>query len=324
MKFCLKLTPVLQSLLVAVLVALLMLPAAANAVTLDFTRDEFGVTISGTVTADDASLDDNILEDSELTSWTVGWTGNDEINAFTLSSDDGDELNAFSFDFTTEDLMFSFGDTTDPKIFVVYGVVSDKEIVELNNIFQGVGGGLCAGTCTGTWVFGNISDWHDRDNPSGTGDYEGITDYYNNGWILNPSPAGIECRTVSGDVDADDTGEVMSAYDVTTGCICKKADQSDNTCNDYEARYFFGWTPWLDRDNPSGTGDYEDINAHVREGKLGCSDPVNIQCRRISDGVDAAETGEILTCDTSYGFKCKLDDNNGSCSDYEVRFYCTY
>ena len=48
------------------------------------------------------------------------------------------------------------------------------------------------------------------------------------------------------------------------------------------------WTPWLDRDNVSGYGDYETVADFIKEGKLkDCEKPTMIEGRVISTGVPA-------------------------------------
>lgn len=83
-----------------------------------------------------------------------------------------------------------------------------------------------------------------------------------------------------------------------------------------------GWTEWLDRDQPSNTGDYEPIRLHAHEGNS-CTTPTAVACRRKSDQLHAAFTGEKIRCDTEYGFACRrADQPDNQCFDYEVRFYC--
>ena len=86
---------------------------------------------------------------------------------------------------------------------------------------------------------------------------------------------------------------------------------------------FTGWTQWFDRDDPSGTGDYETL-VNLREEHLGviCDSPIQIECRVKSTQEDYTTTGETVTCNTETGFMCRLNQNGGSCLDYEVRFYC--
>jgi subtilisin family serine protease len=81
------------------------------------------------------------------------------------------------------------------------------------------------------------------------------------------------------------------------------------------------WTPWLDRDDPSGTGDWEQLSDFRAAGNNICNGatPIGIECRTLS-GVDWRNTGQTYTCDRTIGGICQ---NNGqSCLDYQVRFLC--
>ncbi len=79
------------------------------------------------------------------------------------------------------------------------------------------------------------------------------------------------------------------------------------------------WTPWLNRDNPGGKGDYETKQAFVKSGKA-CADPLAVECRR-RDG--RAEARQRVTCNRSEGARClNAEQPDGSCPDYEVRFLC--
>jgi hypothetical protein len=82
-----------------------------------------------------------------------------------------------------------------------------------------------------------------------------------------------------------------------------------------------GWTVWLNRDTPSGSGDYETLSDFVKTGQS-CANPSAIECRRISDKKIFSETGEKVTCDKTKGLICLTSDNSPECSNYEVRFYC--
>ena len=61
------------------------------------------------------------------------------------------------------------------------------------------------------------------------------------------------------------------------------------------------WTIWFDRDNPGGTGDYEDI-ATIRQwypNKMeGCDEITQIECRVKSTQEDYTTTGQNVTCNT--------------------------
>jgi hypothetical protein len=82
------------------------------------------------------------------------------------------------------------------------------------------------------------------------------------------------------------------------------------------------WTPWIDRDDPTGNGDGEHLGAMMQEGYPVCANPTAVDCRRIVDGIDWTQTGEVGSCTTA-GFVClNADQPDQQCDDYEVRFYC--
>lgn len=79
------------------------------------------------------------------------------------------------------------------------------------------------------------------------------------------------------------------------------------------------WTKWLDRDNPSGKGDYETLSDLISEG-LAQPNPGAIQCQTLA-GIDWSQTGEVYTCTTAGGGRCvNADQPDGRCQDYQVRF----
>lgn len=79
------------------------------------------------------------------------------------------------------------------------------------------------------------------------------------------------------------------------------------------------WTGWLNRDVPDGNGDGEHFGLFTG---MPCKAPLTAECRRRSDGVDWARTGEVMRC-TAAGSNClKADQPDGQCDDYEVRFAC--
>lgn len=82
-----------------------------------------------------------------------------------------------------------------------------------------------------------------------------------------------------------------------------------------------GWTPWYDRDDPSGTGDWE-----LRSLQSGvCDAPTSVQCQTVT-GLALWQTGEVVSCSASDGLLCRNSDQpDGWCNhDYRVRFYCPY
>lgn len=83
-----------------------------------------------------------------------------------------------------------------------------------------------------------------------------------------------------------------------------------------------GWTAWLNRDGPSGGGDGEHLSEFVAAGTV-CSKPLAAQCRRVSDKKPWMLTGEVYACSAEAGGNCiNANQPDGTCDDYEVRFYC--
>ncbi|XP_054650853.1 uncharacterized protein LOC129191490 [Dunckerocampus dactyliophorus] len=177
------------------------------------------------------------------------------------------------------------------------------------------------------------TQWFDRDNPSGSGDYETLgslrREYPD---AICPKPYEIEVQTTSG-MSMASTGDVITVADTTRGFICRNSAQRHGRCSDYRVRFrcpldFCNppacWTPWFDRDNPSGHGDYETL-CHLRREYPGqiCPNPFDIEVQTTS-GMSMTSTGNIITlADTITGFICKNSvQRYGSCEDYRVRFQC--
>ncbi|XP_028295532.1 mucin-5B-like isoform X3 [Gouania willdenowi] len=179
------------------------------------------------------------------------------------------------------------------------------------------------------------TQWFDRDDPSGTGDWETLTNLRNeNPGKICPKPANIEVVTLSGN-SVIQTGEVIYKMDTTTGFVCKKNDQPDKKCEDYKVRFRCShpycddgacWTQWFDRDDPSGSGDWETLTNLRNEnpGKI-CPKPADIEVETLS-GNSVVQTGEVIyKMDTTTGFVCKKNDQpDKKCEDYKVRFRCSH
>ncbi|XP_078681206.1 uncharacterized protein LOC144916087 isoform X3 [Branchiostoma floridae x Branchiostoma belcheri] len=181
------------------------------------------------------------------------------------------------------------------------------------------------------------TDWFDRDNPTGTGDWETLSDLQNeNPGRICDSPTGIQARVIGTGQDASTTGEYFAFYDPVNGFVCRKEDQKDGVCLDYEVRFCCpdvvpdcpegSWTGWFDRDNPSGTGDWETLT-NLRRENMGqiCFAPTAVHARVISTQVEASLAGEDwFAYDTTTGFVCRTQDqeDEDECLDYEVRFCC--
>ncbi|XP_051895336.1 uncharacterized protein LOC127583413 [Pristis pectinata] len=209
------------------------------------------------------------------------------------------------------------------KVFLVFITIT---ILCPNNYVAG----LHISTCK--------TEWFDRDNPSGQGDYEDLNNLRNEfPNHICTHPVACEVETTSG-VPASQTGENIRRCNVSTGFICVNNEQSDGRCEDYRIRFTCPQsfcavttppvstckTEWFDRDNPSGQGDYEDLNNLRNEfpNRI-CTHPVACEVETTS-GVPTSQTGEnIRRCNVSDGFFCvNNEQSDGRCEDYRIRFTC--
>ena len=98
---------------------------------------------------------------------------------------------------------------------------------------------------------GDWTSWLDRDNPSGNGDYE-LTSYLKSDGLLCDCPVDIEARvkyTTSPIFDpfSPPSSDNLRRFNPQSGLVCVRADQDDNTCSDYEVRFFCENFPPNDR-----------------------------------------------------------------------------
>jgi len=80
--------------------------------------------------------------------------------------------------------------------------------------------------------------WHDRDDPTVTGDWE-VRDHYKPSGTcagLKTPPTAIQGRLVKSKLPWTSSGEVLSV-DPDDGLICENRLQVDKFCEDYEVRY---------------------------------------------------------------------------------------
>eukprot|EP00058_Branchiostoma_floridae_P004026 XP_002589514.1 hypothetical protein BRAFLDRAFT_88385 [Branchiostoma floridae] len=84
------------------------------------------------------------------------------------------------------------------------------------------------------------NNYHISINHGATGDWETLTslrEVEENPGRICPAPTDIQARVISTGQDASMTGEQFAFYDTTTGFVCRKEDQKDNTCLDYGVRF---------------------------------------------------------------------------------------
>ncbi|KAK7882738.1 hypothetical protein WMY93_028912 [Mugilogobius chulae] len=191
-------------------------------------------------------------------------------------------------------------------------------------------------------VPGCWTGWFDRDDPSGTGDWETLADLRRQypGRICD-RPLAIEALTTAG-ASVASTGNVISVYNTVSGFVCENSKQSVGYCSDYKVRFMCPvefcypggthqllspgcWTGWFDRDDPSGTGDWETLADLRRQypGRI-CDRPLAIEALTTA-GASVASTGNVISVISPVtGFVCVNTEQllGKVCADYRVRFYC--
>jgi hypothetical protein len=140
------------------------------------------------------------------------------------------------------------------------------------------------------------------------------------GNTFQPSTSNYSCASTSGwgQDDSCSVGSLGSAYFSVFNYRWDTNSAYDLVIDKAPG----AWTPWLDRDDPEGGGDGEHLSEFVSAGQV-CAKPLAAQCRRVSDKAYWVKTGENYTCSPSAGGVCnKAQQPDGTCDDYEVRFYC--
>uniref|UniRef100_A0A673N032 Si:dkey-205h13.2 n=1 Tax=Sinocyclocheilus rhinocerous TaxID=307959 RepID=A0A673N032_9TELE len=180
-------------------------------------------------------------------------------------------------------------------------------------------------TISGTPVLppGNIFQvWFDSDNPNTNGgDSELLTVLLSvyHGYIC-PNPLGIEAQTISGQPAIFQTILTETCF-----LICL-------LCADYKVRFTCpeDWcssecmTPWFDRDNPGGLGDYETLSLTLITYPLQvCAQPIAIEVATISGTPVLPPGNNFQVFDPLQGFECVNNQQGGGvCQDYKVRYTC--
>ncbi len=157
--------------------------------------------------------------------------------------------------------------------------------------------------------------------------------------ILKPTPLAGKCWVCIEDQFVSGIKDPNQWSQFTVGVRQNGAAKGDFSCRGpqspgpYEPvsqpTLYLQWTRWLNRDGPSGSGDFETLRDHRRERpREVCEAPVDIECRVRSSG-EIVKTGilaggEVLTCDKTVGAVCdnRKQPPGARCRDYEVRFAC--
>ncbi|MEQ1498501.1 MAG: hypothetical protein ABL914_07550 [Novosphingobium sp.] len=147
--------------------------------------------------------------------------------------------------------------------------------------------------------------WLNRDNPGGSGDWENAA-----GMVT-----GFECQIIA-------TGQStvgMAGYTCSvSGSVCQNT--AARRCQDTQVRFTFDdkrghshVTPWLNRDNPGGTGDWELFSNFFK-----------VNCRFTVGGQPITTAGPAYTCGTpdsrSGGIGLNAKNGGKPVQDFEVEF----
>uniref|UniRef100_A0A4W3I6Y4 WxxW domain-containing protein n=1 Tax=Callorhinchus milii TaxID=7868 RepID=A0A4W3I6Y4_CALMI len=150
------------------------------------------------------------------------------------------------------------------------------------------------------------TQWFDRDNPSGNGDYETTPE------INNEYPDKICKKPISCEVQT--THGTPAELTIIGGFSCENKHQNGGKCKDYKIRYKCPedfckddtcYTKWFDRDNPSGNGDFETTPEIQQEyPDQICKDPISCEVQT-TEG-----TPVELTSDNPNNNPSKKQNNN--------------
>ncbi|KAK3108253.1 hypothetical protein FSP39_004202 [Pinctada imbricata] len=204
------------------------------------------------------------------------------------------------------------------------------------------------------------SVWMNNDTPTkGQGDFETIASLRYE-YSFCAKPQSIQCRTVADKMPVTMSLDGGVICDANVGLVCRNADQSDNSCEDYEVSVYCDcggstpephvtkspipgstthiqgvpyapvpacqWTPWMNSHvkTTAVTGEFETIS-NLRLMYSFCEYPVKIECRDAASKTPYDKTAQLgVSCDVNRGLLCDdLNQNSASgCLDYEVRVYC--
>ena len=211
------------------------------------------------------------------------------------------------------------------RISIVDGFVCQNDIMNMCDDFE-------VSFCCPKWGAGDLhcntkgyewTDWIDQDDPSTmNGDWE-TREAFGERRVCT-SPIGVQAYPL------DDGSTAITHIDEKIGFWCVNQEQNGtDVCADFAVRFCcpqyqhgtcdeegYEWTDWLDRDDPTGDGDFE--NRPSFSSDEACSDPIAVAARARSSGSTA-----ITHLDLYHGFWCLNEEQpEEECADHEIRFCC--
>ncbi|KAI5609781.1 cell migration-inducing and hyaluronan-binding protein, partial [Silurus asotus] len=123
---------------------------------------------------------------------------------------------------------------------VYQGTKASSEAQSSRSFYSGYGEHFIV-TTVSQWVQeAEWTEWFDRDDEGGSGDWEKLSDLHKAfPERLCSNPLDIEAETVDG-VPANLTGDVFSKFDKNYGLVCLNKDQQGGICRNYRIRFLCG------------------------------------------------------------------------------------
>jgi len=189
----------------------------------------------------------------------------------------------------------------------------------------------CIAFCTADYSW---TQWFDRNSPTLRNNEDNEMLY----WIRRENPGKVCSRPFAIEAQLVDGRHYTESGNKITmspryGLRCRGAFQRGKRCKDFKVRFLCKtglcpvakWTPWLNRDGPSGYQDHEVFRTFKNERKNEVKDCIPIATDvRLADGTDAAQSGNKVHMSASTGFYCVNRENSryNQCKDFKVRFLC--
>ena len=83
----------------------------------------------------------------------------------------------------------------------------------------------------------------------------------------------------------------------------------------------YEWTVWLDRDDPTDSGDWENREGFQWIGSVVCAEPLALEASVVAGSMGSTA---VTHFDTTHGFWCINDEQpkDQDCADFEVKYCC--
>ena len=149
---------------------------------------------------------------------------------------------------------------------------------------------------------------------------------------LCDNPTAIDARVVGTEKAYQFSGNYVQ-LSAKYGLQCWNKFQPSRKCEDFEVRFCCPrlevpcdgeWSPWVNRDKPTGAGDIETLQLIRRENPedIACQNPTKIDVRAARTNEQIGKYELNLEMGPNFGVQCLNAKNNGACIDMKIRFCC--